>query len=121
VGLEGTIGRLSAAAGRFETTALSTTLQLTYYFAARAQFTPFVRLESGVQSLFPYNYRFGKTAFLQGGVSLGAEYMFSNKLGISASVGARHAGADDLDGAAVGSYHDSIWQADLGLTYYGLF
>ncbi len=121
LGVEGTLGRLNAAANRFETTALSTNLQLTYYFVPRVQFTPFVRLKGGVQSHSPYSFQFGETAFLQGGASVGVEYMFSNQLGLSAALGAQYAADDGLDGATVGSYHDSIWQADVGLTYYGLF
>jgi hypothetical protein len=74
-----------------------------------------------VQSQYPYSYRFGKTAFVQGGAELGIEYMIHNQLGLSAALGARYAADDGLDGATVGSYHDSIWQADVGLTYYGLF
>jgi len=121
LGLEGTLGQLSAAEDRFDTTALSTNLQVSYYFVPRAEVTPFLRLEGGVQSQSPHNYRFGKTAFLQGGASVGIEYMLSNQLGLSGALGARYAADDGLDGATVGSYHDSIWQADLGLTYYGLF
>jgi len=121
LGLEGTLGRLNAAENRFETTALSTNLQLTYYFVPRVQFTPFLRLEGGVQSQSPHSFRFGDTAFLQGGASLGVEYMATNRLGLSAAVGAQYAADDGLDGAIVGTYHDSIWQANVGLTYYGLF
>jgi hypothetical protein len=121
LGLEGTLGRLNAAENRFETTALSTNLQLTYYFVPRVQFTPFLRLEGGVQSQSPHSLTFGETAFLQGGASVGIEYMVNSRLGLSTSIGAQYAADDGLDGAIVGTYHDSIWQANVGLTYYGLF
>ena len=121
LGLEGTLGRLNAAENRFETTALSTNLQLTYYFVPRVQFTPFLRLEGGVQSQSPHSLTFGETAFLQGGASVGIEYMVNSRLGLSTSIGAQYAADDGLDGAVVGTYHDSIWQANVGLTYYGLF
>lgn len=121
LGVEGTLGRLDAAGGRFETTALSTNLQITYHFVPRASFTPFLRLGGGVQSQYPYSFRLGETAFLQGGASVGMEYMIGNQLGLSTSIGAWYAADDGLDGATVGSYPDSIWQADVGLTYYGLF
>lgn len=121
VGLEGTLGQLSAAEDRFDTTSLSTNLQLSYYFVPRAQFTPFLRLEGGVQSQSPHSLTFGETAFLQGGASVGVEYMIHEQLGLSTSLGAQYAVDDGLDGAVVGTYHDSIWQADVGLTYYGLF
>jgi curli production assembly/transport component CsgG len=120
LGLEGTIGRLQAAANRFKTTALSTNLQLSYYFVPRASFTPFLRLKGGVHNQDPYTVRLGDTAFLQAGGSLGLEYMFTRWLGLSTSIGVQYAADDDLDGASVGSYHDTIWQADVGLTYYGL-
>ena len=122
LGVEGTLGRLNAAANRFEITSLSTDLQLTYYFVPRARVTPFLRARAGViTDLDTEPYTFGETAFLQGGASVGLEYMATRRLGLSASIGARYVADDALDGATVGSYHDSIWQANLGLTYYGLF
>jgi len=121
VGLEGLLGRLRAADGRFNPMVLTTTAQLDYYFVPEARVTPFLRAEGGVQSHYPYSYRFGDTAFVQGGASLGLEYMIDDRLGLSTSIGAQYAVSDDVDGQAVGSYHDSIWRADVGLTYYGLF
>jgi len=122
LGVEGNLGQLSAAQGRFETTTLSTSVQLSYYFVPRARVTPFLRASGGVISgLDEDPYTFGETAFLQGGASVGLEYMATERLGLNASIGARYAADDGLDGATVGSYHDSIWQADVGLTYYGLF
>ena len=122
VGIEGTLGELSAAADQFESTSLSTDLQLTYYFVPRARFTPFLRVQGGViTDLDNEPYTFGETAFLQGGASVGVEYMFNNQWSLSTSIGAQYAADDDLDGATAGSYHDSIWQANVGLTYYGLF
>ena len=120
LGVEGTLGRLNAAADQFNPMTLSTNLQLSYYFVPNAQLTPFVRVKGGVQSQYPYSYRFGENAFLQGGGSVGIEYMASKRLGLSAALGAQYAASDDLDGESVGTYHDSIWQADVGLTYYGL-
>jgi len=122
LGVEGTLGRLNAAQGRFDLTSLSTDLQLTYYFVPRARVTPFLRASGGViNDLDEAPYTFGETAFLQGGASVGLEYMATERLGLNASIGARYAADDGLDGATIGSYHDSIWQADIGLTYYGLF
>jgi curli production assembly/transport component CsgG len=121
VGLEGTLGRLNAAGGRFNPMTLSTNAQLSYYFVPRAQVTPFLRVEGGARSRYPYTYAFGTDAFWQGGVSLGVEYMISKRVGLSTSIGAQYAASDDLDGQNIGTYHDSIWRADVGLTYYGLF
>lgn len=128
LGLEGTLGPLRAAEGRFDAAPLSTNLQLSYYFAPDAQFTPFLRLEGGAQIPYPYvrlsdagsYFRSGNSAFLQAGVSVGVEYMANNRLGISASAGTSYLTNDDFDGQPVGSYNDSIWQADVGITYYGL-
>ncbi len=120
VGLEGDLGRLSAADGRFNEMTLSTNAQLSYYFVPRAQVTPFLRVEGGVRSRYPYTYDFGTDTFWQGGASVGMEYMMSERLALSTSIGAQYAASDALDGQNVGTYHDSIWQADVGLTYYGL-
>jgi len=121
VGLEGLLGRLRAADGRFNPMVLTTTAQLDYYFVPEARVTPFLRAEGGVQSHYPYSYRFGDTAFVQGGASLGLEYMIDDRLGLSTSIGAQYALSDDVDGQVAGTHHDSVWRADVGLTYYGLF
>lgn len=121
LGVTSTLGRLNAADDRFDTTALSTRLELSYYFVPQAQFTPFLRLEGGVQSQPPHTYQLGKTAFLHGGGSVGIEHMLGNQFGLSTSLGAHYAIDDGLDGATVGAYHDSIWQVNVGLSYYGLF
>ena len=119
VGAEGTISRLEAK-DVFDDRILSTTLQLTYRFVPHAKVTPFLRAEGGMQSEFIEEVRFGETAFLLGGGGIGLEYMATPRLGLSGSLGVHYAATDDLDGAAVGTYHDSIWQADMSLTYYGL-
>ena len=120
VGVEGSLGRLTAADNQFNTMTLSTDAQISYYFVPRAEFTPFLRVTAGIRSEHPYTYSFGNDTFLQGGVSLGGELMVSEQLGLSTSIGAQYAASDALDDQSVGTYHDSIWQADIGLTYYGL-
>jgi curli production assembly/transport component CsgG len=120
VGFAGGLGRLTAADDQFNEMTLSTNAQLSYYFVPRAEFTPFLRVTAGIRSEYPYTYSFGDDTFLQGGVSLGGELMVSEQLGLSTSIGAQYAASDALDDQSVGTYHDSIWQADIGLTYYGL-
>ena len=117
IGAQGSYGGLGTEQ-TFDTSVLSTTLQATYRFAPDARFTPFLRAGAGVISRLPHNYTFGENAFLQGGARIGGEYMVQRRLGLSASLGATYAADDGLDGATVGRYHDSIWKASIGLTYY---
>jgi curli production assembly/transport component CsgG len=117
IGGEGSYGELGTEQ-TFDTSVLSTTLQATYRFVPGARFTPFLRADAGVISRLPHNYTLGENAFLQGGARIGAEYMVRRRLGLSVSLGATYAADDGLDGATVGRYHDSIWKASIGLTYY---
>lgn len=116
-GLEGTYGRISAR-DVFDTRFLTSEARLSYYFTPDASLSPFLRVGAGVQSQYPFNYRFGTNAFVQGGASAGLEYMVSPRLGVSSALDVRYALSDEVDGASVGSYTDSIWRVDVGLTYY---
>jgi curli production assembly/transport component CsgG len=118
VGLEGSYGRLSAAGGRIDRETITTEARLTYYLTPQASFSPFLRAAGGVQAQFPFNYRFGDNAFPVAGGSVGFEIMPASRLGISAAFGTRYSFDDELDGASVGRYDDSIWRVDVGITYY---
>ncbi len=120
LGLRNTVGRLDAA-GDFQETALTSELALTYYFTPHARFTPFLRATGGVATTFPDPHRLDDNGSLIGGGSLGAEYMVDERLGVSAAFGVRVAADDDLDGAARGSFNDSLWGGSVGITYYDLF
>jgi hypothetical protein len=47
--------------------------------------------------------------------------MAAPRLGLRAGVHARYALDDRLDGADIGRVPDSVWELELGLTYYSLF
>lgn len=111
LGGEGTIGQLKATE-QFETIAPAASLQLTYFLLPYAQLTPFLRVEGGP--------RFGEEMVLEGGGSVGMEYMVNPRIGVNAAFGARFGATDDLDGRVVGTYHDSVWRGSVGVTYYGL-
>ncbi|MEF8866835.1 MAG: CsgG/HfaB family protein, partial [Salinibacter sp.] len=108
LGLQNTAGRISAA-GDFGETVLSTELNMTYYFAPRAQFTPFLRASGGVVTQFPEPYRLTNTASLLGGGSVGVEYMVNEDLGVSTAFEVRYTIDDALDNERVGSFNDSLW------------
>lgn len=117
LGLQNTAGRISAA-GDFKEKVLSTELNLTYYFAPRAPFTPFLRASGGVVTQFPEPYRLTNTASLLGGGSFGVEYMFNEDLGLSTAFDVRYTADDALDNEKVGSFNDSLWGGSAGITYY---
>lgn len=117
LGVRGSFGQIRAQKS-FETSLLSTGLDLTYYLLPRDQFTPFLRAEAGVLSQFPHNYRFGETAFATAGAAVGFEYMVSPHMGISTEFGTRVSTSDDIDGATKGRFHDTFWRGGIGITYY---
>ena len=120
LGLRNSVGRLDAA-GDFGTTALTSELELTYYFAPKAAFTPFLRAAGGVATTVPDPHRLNDNGSLIGGGSFGAEYMVNERLGVSAAFDVRVAARDDLDDAVRGSFNDSLWGGSVGVTYYDLF
>lgn len=111
------VGRLKATE-RFEMVAVGTSLDLTYYFVPHARFTPFLRAEGGAQTLLSPSGSGEWRRLLEGGGRLGVEYMFNSRFGLSTSFGVRYAASDNLDGASVGTYHDSVWEGSVGFTYY---
>ncbi len=117
VGLTNTVGRVGAA-GNFRELVLASELDVTYYFAPRAQFTPFLRAAGGVVTQFPEPYRLTNTASILGGGSIGVEYMVSADLGLSAAFDVRYTADDALDNERVGSFNDSLWGGSAGITYY---
>jgi len=118
VGIENSATRVEAA-GNFEDTALTSELQLTYYFVPFARFTPFIRASGG--AVTPLDDVLGDRTSLLGGGSFGVEYMASPNLGLNASFDVRYSSSDDLDGVSTGTYNDSLWGGSFGITYYGLF
>lgn len=117
VGLEGSTGRVSAD-DVFRRRTIDVEARASYYLTPRASFSPFLRVAAGTQSQYPFTYRPGTTLFPIAGASAGIEYMVTPRLGVSAAVDARFSLRDDLDGASVGRYTDSVWRADVGVSYY---
>ena len=117
VGLEGTAGRISAE-DVFRRRTIDLEARASYYLTPQASWSPFLQVAAGTQSQYPFNYRLGETVFPTAGASAGIEYMLTPRIGVSTSFGARLSFQDDLDGASVGRYNDSIWRADVGISYY---
>jgi curli production assembly/transport component CsgG len=117
LGLTNTVGRVGAA-GDFGELVLASELDVTYYFAPRARFTPFLRAAGGVVTQFPEPYRLTNTASILGGGSFGVEYMVNADLGLNAAFDVRYTADDALDNEEVGRFNDSLWGGSAGLTYY---
>ena len=84
----------------------------------RDRFTPFVLLAGGASTREPF--RLGDTnntfAHLTSGV--GAEYLLTSRLGLSASVTNRYFFSDNLDFVNRGRYNDFYWTGRLEATLY---
>jgi hypothetical protein len=71
-----------------------------------------------VRLIEPLTGRFGANREPEVGARAGLEALLGRKLGIDLSAGVRYALGDNLDGAEVGRYTDSIWSLRVGLTLY---
>jgi curli production assembly/transport component CsgG len=116
-GIEGSVGRI-AADGVFQRETLGIEARTSYYLTPRATVSPFLRVAAGVQSQYPFTFRPGDTLFPVAGASAGLEYMVTPRVGVSTALDARFSFRDDLDGASVGRYTDSILRVDVGVSYY---
>ena len=116
-GLAASAGKL-AAENAFERDALTAELQLGYLMMPHRSVTPYLQVGAGLTSRSPNSFAWGDDLIPHASAGAGFELMTSDRLGIRACVQARYGLYDELDGASVGRYHDSVWGLDLGLTYY---
>ena len=116
-GLAASAGRI-AARDAFERDALTAELQLDYLMMPRRPVTPYLQLGAGLTNSEAGSYTWGEHLIPHASAGAGLEIMASNRLGVRAGVQTRYGLYDEFDGASTGSYHDSIWQIDIGLTYY---
>ena len=116
-GFAASAGRI-AARDAFERDALTAELQLGYLMMPHRPVTPYLQMGAGVTNSEAGSFTWGEDLIPHASAGAGFEIMTSDRLGIRAGVHARYGLYDEFDGASAGSYHDSIWQFDLGLTYY---
>ena len=93
-------------------------LNLTYYLLPDSDITPFLEVGGGLRARDAGKLDFGESLVPQFSGRFGFEALATPKLGLEVSIGANYAFYDTLDGVALGRYHDSLWSAKIGLTYY---
>jgi curli production assembly/transport component CsgG len=117
VGLDVDAGRI-AAEQVFDIPTAGAALGVRYHALPFSPLTPYLEAGGGVRLIEPLTGRFGANREPEVGARAGLETLLGRKLGIDLSAGVRYALGDNLDGAEVGRYTDSIWSLRVGLTLY---
>ena len=113
-------GRLAAGAGgtsfnqRFAYGELGTQLRL----YPRDRFTPFAVVGGGATMRVPFNTRAANGLLPHLLTGVGAEYLVTNRLGLSASLNNRYYFSDNLDLVVQGRYNDFYWTGRVEATFY---
>jgi curli production assembly/transport component CsgG len=113
--LEG--GRI-AADEVFDDLSGAAALDLTYFLLPQNDVTPYLQVGAGLRTSNAERLRFGENLFPQVSARLGMEVLATPRLALGLSAGPSFALQDELDGAALGRYDDSVWSARIGLTFY---
>jgi curli production assembly/transport component CsgG len=93
-------------------------VDLTYFVMPENDVTPYLQVGTGLRTSNAGILRFGENLFPQVSARAGLEVLATPRLALDVSAGPSFALQDELDGAAVGRYDDSVWSATVGLTYY---
>lgn len=82
-------------------------------------FSPFVKTGFGIMTDFGDPVAFSNEKWLPYlSASVGAEYLFTKRFGITGGAFYKPFMNDQFDGESIGDYNDSFWGAELGLKFY---
>ena len=116
-GLTVSVGQI-AAEGVFDDLSGAADLDLTYFFLPRADVTPYLQAGAGLRTRDPHTFSYGEDLLPQFSARGGVEVLVTPRVGLDLSAGTSYALYDELDGAELGRYDDSIWSAKIGVTFY---
>lgn len=117
IGLTLSGGRV-AAEEALDTLSGSLDFNLTYMALPKGDMSPYLQVGAGLRATDAEPLRFGENLFPQVSARLGTEVLVTPRLALDLSAGPSFVLQDELDGATLGRYDDSVWSATVGLTYY---